>query len=76
MPLKLKAQTTSIVLGQYKDEYFIPYNGGKIGSSSLTNMWKNNAIALFENKESIQENTAVKVILYNADFCDIMNFIN
>lgn len=76
MPLKLKAQTTSIILGQCKDEYFIPYNGGKIGSSSLTNMWKNNAIALFGNKESIQENTAVKVILYNADFCDIMDFIN
>lgn len=74
--LKLKANTTSMILGRCENETFIPHNGGKIGSSSLTNMWKNNAIALFDNVQCLPKGAPIKVISYNADFCDIIDFIN
>ncbi|MCX2717913.1 molybdopterin molybdotransferase MoeA [Helicobacter sp. MIT 21-1697] len=74
--LKLKANTTSMILGRCENETFFPHNGGKIGSSSLTTMWRNNAIALFDNVQSLPKGTPIKVILYNADFCDIIDFLN
>lgn len=78
--LNLKANTTSALLGVIESSRFLPYNNGKIGSSSLATMWKNNAIALFDNPSqkpmSYAKGSAIKVIMYNADFCDIMDFFN
>lgn len=78
--LNLKANTTSALLGIIESSRFLPYNNGKIGSSSLATMWKNNAIALFDNPSqkpmSYAKGSAIKVIMYNADFCDIMDFFN
>ncbi len=39
-------------------------------------MWKNNAIALFDNVQCLPKGAPIKVISYNADFCDIIDFIN
>ncbi|TLD96893.1 molybdopterin molybdenumtransferase MoeA [Helicobacter jaachi] len=75
-PLKLKPNTTCAILGTIHNDTFKLFNDGKIGSSSLVNMWQNNAIALFENLDSISAGSGIKVILYNTDFCDIMDFIN
>ena len=78
--LNLKVNTTSALLGIIEYSRFLPYNNGKIGSSSLATMWKNNAIALFDNPSqkpmSYAKGSAIKVIMYNADFCDIMDFFN
>lgn len=78
--LTLKSGTTSALLGVIESSRFLPYNNGKIGSSSLATMWKNNAIALFDNPSpkpmSYAKGSAIKVIMYNADFCDIMDFFN
>lgn len=78
--LTLKANTTSALLGRIESSRFLPYNNGKIGSSSLATMWNNNAIALFENPSSKPRNytdgSAIKIVTYNADFCDTMNFLN
>lgn len=74
--LKLNPNTTSIILGTAHKDTFHLYNRGKIGSSSLNNMHRNNAIAIFKDTEYIKAGTQINVLLYNADFCDIMDFIN
>ncbi|WP_300447849.1 molybdopterin molybdotransferase MoeA [uncultured Helicobacter sp.] len=74
--VKLKPNTTNMLLGNIQNDTFLLYNNGKIGSSSLVNMWKNNAIALFESTHTFSQGTAIKVIPYNADFCDIMDYMN
>lgn len=89
----LKINTTSMILGKIEHNNFILYKGGKIGSSSLVNMWKNSGIAICKagahktlcqdsNTSQIKEiyglgqGGCIKVIPYNADFCDIIDFIN
>ncbi len=74
--LKLNPNTTSIVLGTAHKDTFHLYNRGKIGSSSLGNMRCNNAIAVFNNVEYVRAGAKINVLLYNADFCDIMDFVN
>lgn len=66
--LKLKANTTSIILGKVQGQYFIPHNHGKIGSSSLINMWHNQAIALFDGDSEFKEQSEIQAIVYTADF--------
>lgn len=76
--IRLKSRTTNILLGQISNDTFMPYNGGKIGASSLVNMWKNEAIALFEcsKRADFKANEPIKLIWYNVDFCDTMEFLN
>lgn len=66
--LKLKANTTSIILGKIEGQYFIPHNHGKIGSSSLINMWHNHAIALFDGDGEFKDQSEIQAITYTADF--------
>lgn len=73
--LHLKPYTTHMILGRIEDGTFVVYKNGKIGSSSLVAMWKNNAIALVESL-SFRQGDRIKVIPYNADFCAIMDYIN
>lgn len=73
---KLKAGTTHMILGNIEAADFILYKNGKIGSSSLVHMWQNNAIALCENTTFLPKGSEIKVIPYNADFCDIIEFLN
>lgn len=74
--LNLKANTTNMILGKIQNDTFLLYKNGKIGSSSLVNMWENNAIAIFDKTQHIGGGTNIKIIPYNTDFCDIMDFIN
>ncbi len=74
--LNLKANTTNMILGKIQNDTFLLYKDGKIGSSSLVNMWENNAIAIFDKTQQIGGGTNIKIIPYNTDFCDIMDFIN
>lgn len=76
-PLTLKPNTTTMLLGRIVNGAFVPHNGGKIGSSSLTTMWRNEAIALFYGYEHLATCENINIILYNADYsCDIMDFLN
>lgn len=74
--LKLKSNATNMMIGKVRNGRFIPHNGGKIGSSSLANMWQNDTIALFDGIAESKAGGEIKVISYTADFCDIMDFLN
>lgn len=75
--LRLNPSITTMIVGRVENGAFIPYNGGKIGSSSLPTMWRNEAIALFCGSEEYADSRRVNVLLYNADYsCDIMDFLN
>lgn len=64
--LKFRGKRLHIVLGNLENGYFIPTNGGKVGSGMTTPLTKSNAVAYFdEGVLEVKKEQNIKVILLN-----------
>ena len=61
--LKLKPNRVNIVLGDFKDNIFIPYKNNKYGSGMISPLVESNSFALFGEKISdVKKGSTIKVI--------------